>query len=89
MAAFDGAILDRIHHARARNNFASRENLDLELAASGGGDALGHHIGTAEDGVKAFGEARCQAPFDGRQIGREGGGRHRTDGDTGAGLFQE
>ena len=89
MAALDGAILDGIHHAGARNDFTGREHLDLEFAARSRGYAFGHDFGAAEDGVEAFGEARGQAPFDGRQLGCDCRCGDCSDSNACAGFFQK
>jgi len=89
VADFNRAILDRIHHARARDDLTGRENLDLELAAGGCSHPFGHHIGAAVDGVEGFREAGSQAPLDGGQLGGQGGGCHCTGGYADTGLLDE
>jgi hypothetical protein len=44
------------------------EDLNLELAAGGFGNPLGHELGTTVNGIEALREARRQTPLDGRRI---------------------
>jgi len=67
--ALDGALLQRVHHAKGRDDLARGEDADLELAAGDCLDALGDHLGAAVDRVEALREARSTAPADARQRG--------------------
>jgi hypothetical protein len=51
VAGFDGAVLHHVQCLAARGDFATGKNLDLELAAGDGGDALRQHFGAAVNRV--------------------------------------
>src|SRR6185312_5266356 len=64
MRALDRRVLHGIDDAECGHDLAAGERLDLELVVRRRGDALGYHIGTAEDRVEAAREARRHPPFD-------------------------
>ena len=57
MADFDGTLLHGVQRLQAGNDFAARENADVELAAGHRTQAVGQHIGATVNGVKALREA--------------------------------
>jgi hypothetical protein len=73
VAALHGAVLHGVEHLQAGDDLTRGEDLDLELVAGGRGDALGHLLGRAVDGVERLGEARGEAPLDLRGSLREAG----------------
>jgi hypothetical protein len=85
----NGAVLDRIEHAKRRDDFAGGEHLNLELAAGGFGNALGDDFGGTVDGVQALREAGRQAPLDGRGILSDCRHCYCADGETCTCFFQK
>jgi hypothetical protein len=83
VGALDRALLDRIHRTEGRHDLAGREDADLELAVGQGGDALGHMLAGAIDGVEALREGGGAAPAQLRGGLGEGGRGKRGGGGSG------
>ena len=62
----DGAVLQRIDHAKGGHQLASGMHGDFKLAAGQGLDGFGEHFGAAKNGVQRFRKARRQAPANSR-----------------------
>ncbi len=60
----DRAVLHAVDDAERGHQFATGVHRDLELAAGHVADLLGHHFGSAVDGVQRLRKARSQAPAD-------------------------
>ena len=62
LAAFDGRVLHRIENLQGRHDLARSEYLDLKPVARKFGDAPGHKIDSADQGVEVFWVTRSEAP---------------------------
>jgi hypothetical protein len=76
----DGAVLHRIDHLKAGNDFTGGEHLDLEFVVGGLCHRLAQDLGTAVQRIERFRPAAGHPPFDlgrGLRNRRRGNGRGR------------
>ena len=52
MAAFHGAVADRVGGTETRDDLTGGEDLDLKFVVGGSGDIFGESLGRAIDGVE-------------------------------------
>ncbi len=71
MRHFDGISLNRIDGLRARHDFTSLEDLNLELAVSHLRYGVRHEDRAAIDGIQIVRKARSQTPAQRRQFLRD------------------
>ena len=64
LAGFDGAVLHRVEHLKARDDLAGGEHLDLELVVGRLRHPLHDVFRGADQRIEALGIARGHAPFD-------------------------
>ena len=89
VAAFHRAVLDGIEHLQAADDFACREQLDVEFTPGRRGDPLTDQLGAAVQRVQTLGPACGHAPVDGGLRLRDCRCCDGAGGDAGGGLFQE
>jgi hypothetical protein len=84
-----GSVLHGVEHLQSGNDLARGEHLDLEFVVCDLGDALGHELGTAVQGVERFRPTRGQAPLNLRHGLRDGRRSDCRAGEADTGRLQE